>query len=92
MSAVKCFVRNHVFVAVLAGCRTEQEKPECGFQHQVGENLFCFLFSDPIIVALTTICFPPLPTVLNLFVFKLQQISPNLKSADVSIRSVYLEG
>ena len=27
----------------------------CGFQHHKGENLFCFLFSDPIILGLSSI-------------------------------------
>ena len=33
--------------------RTREAKALCGFQHHKGENLFCFMFSDPIIVGPT---------------------------------------
>ena len=32
--------------------RTREARALCGFQHHKGENLFCFLFSNPIIVGL----------------------------------------
>ena len=35
--------------------RTREARALCGFQHHKGENLFCFLFSDPIIVGLRPI-------------------------------------
>ena len=34
--------------------RTRQARALCGFQHHKGENLACFLFSDPISVGLST--------------------------------------
>ena len=34
--------------------RTREARALCGFQHHKGENLFCFLFSDPIIVGLNS--------------------------------------
>ena len=35
--------------------RTREARALCGFQHYKGENPFCFLFSDPIIVGLRLI-------------------------------------
>ena len=32
--------------------KTRESRALCGFQHHNGENQFCFLFSDPIIVGL----------------------------------------
>ena len=51
MAGVKCCVLKTRFF----GCpgrlwnRTREARALCGFQHRTGENLFCFLFSDPII-------------------------------------------
>ena len=42
----------HDFFAVREGRGTEQREARvsCGFQHHNGENLSCFLFSDPILL------------------------------------------
>ena len=37
--------------------RKGEARALCGFQHHKGETLFCFLFSDPITVGLTTLLF-----------------------------------
>ena len=36
----------------LSGNRTSEARAMCGFQYHKGENLFCFLFSDSVIVGL----------------------------------------
>ena len=57
VAAVKCYVRKTHFFFSLLGQVLEQNKRSqslvCGFQHHKGENLLCFLFSDPVIVYLT---------------------------------------
>ena len=45
----------HVFFAAQAGFGAEQTKPEPRVGFNTGENLFCFLFSYPIIVGLKPI-------------------------------------
>ena len=49
-AAVKCYVRKHVLSLLLN--RTREARALCGFRHHKGENLFCSLFSDTIIVGL----------------------------------------
>ena len=48
-AAVKCFVRK----ARLLFEQNERSRRLVWVQHHKGENLFCFLFSDPIVVGLT---------------------------------------
>ena len=51
MAAVKCCVRKARFFAVRAGTKREA-RALFGFQPHKGENLFCFLFPDPVNVGL----------------------------------------
>ena len=54
VAAVKCYVRKTRFLRCPPRLwnRTRETRALCGFQHHTGENLFCFLFFDPIIVGL----------------------------------------
>ena len=54
VAAVKCCVRKSRFFRCPGRLwnRTREDRALCGFQHHKGENLFCFLFSDPIVVGL----------------------------------------
>ena len=51
-AAARFYVRKASCFSLLN--RTREARALCGFQYHKGENPFCFLFSDPIIVGLMT--------------------------------------